>query len=130
MRKRNWTVVAAAALAMLAIGVPLASSAQTVSVKSKITIGSVGYRGKVTAANPNCVGGRTVVLKQKGNGILSRVETKSNGSWSAELEELNQKIKIPAKVFAEVKPSSQATAGQPIYMCGAAVSKTVEIAGG
>ena len=99
------------------------------SVKSEVTLGAAGYQGKVKATNSNCVGERTVVLKQKGNGVLSRVTTKANGSWKADLEELNEKLKIPAKVFAEVKPSTQATAG-PIYKCGAAISKTVEIAGG
>ena len=61
--------------------------------------------------------------------MLSRVKSKANGNWTADLEELNEKIKIPAKVFAEVKPSTEATAG-PIYKCGPAASKTVEIAGG
>jgi len=42
--------------------------------------------------------------------------------WKADLEELNENIEIPARVFAEVKPSTQATAG-PIYKCLAAVSK-------
>jgi hypothetical protein len=96
---------------------------------SEVTIGAVGYQGKVKATNSNCIGERTVVLKQKGNGVLSRVKSKANGSWQADLEELNENIKIPAKVFAEVKPSTQATAG-PIYKCQAAISKTVEIAGG
>lgn len=132
MRKRSWVAVVAALGATLALGVPLAISAgpgQTVNVKTTVTIGAVGYQGKVSAANPNCVGERTVVLKQKGNGVLSRVKSKPNGSWKADLEELNQNIKIPAKVYAEVKASTQATAG-PIYKCGAAVSKTAEIAGG
>ncbi|HWO47372.1 MAG TPA: hypothetical protein VNM41_04860, partial [Solirubrobacterales bacterium] len=81
------------------------------------------------AKNSNCVGERTVVLKQKGKGVISRATSKPNGSWRADLEELNENIKIPAMVFAEVKPSTQATAG-PIYKCLGAVSKTVEIAGG
>ncbi len=121
--------LALAAVALVAIPALAAGPGQTVKVKSEVTIGATGYQGKVKAANPNCVGERTVVLKQKGNGVLSRVESKANGSWIADLEELNQNIKIPAKVFAEVKPSTQATAG-PIYKCGAATSKTVEIAGG
>jgi hypothetical protein len=83
----------------------------------------------VKSKNANCVGERTVVLKQKGNGVLSRVKSKANGNWKADLDELNAKIEIPAKVFAEVKPMTQATAG-PIYKCLAATSKTVEIAGG
>ena len=102
---------------------------QTVKVKTTITIGATGYQGKVKAANPNCVGERTVVLKQKGNGVLSRAKSKANGSWKADLDELNENIKIPAKVYAEVKPMTQATAG-PIYKCLGATSKTVEIAGG
>jgi hypothetical protein len=124
--------VFAAAVAMLAFSVAAVSAdtpGQTVKIKSTITIGAAGYQGKVKAANPNCVEGRTVVLKQKGNGLLSRVETKPNGNWKADLEELNQNIEIPAKVFAEVKPATQGTAGT-IYKCLGAVSKTVEIAGG
>jgi hypothetical protein len=118
-----------AALTLVATAVAADGPGQTVKVKSTITIGAAGYQGKVKAANPNCVGERTVVLKEKGVGVLSRVESKANGNWRADLEELNENIKIPAKVFAEVKPGTQATAG-PIYKCLAAVSKTVEIAGG
>ena len=132
MRKQSWAGVAAAVGATLALGVPVAISAgpgQTVNVKSTVTIGATGYQGKVTATNSNCVGERTVVLKQKGNGVLSRVQSKANGNWKADLDELNANIEIPAMVYAEVKPSTQATAG-PIYKCAAAVSKTVEIAGG
>ena len=122
-------VLALAVVALVAIPAGAAGPGQTVKVKSRITIGAVGYQGKVKAANSNCVGERTVVLKQKGKGVLSRVKSKANGNWKADLEELNRNIKIPAKVFAEVKPSTQATAG-PIYKCLAATSKTVEIAGG
>jgi hypothetical protein len=118
-----------AVFALGATAIAATGPGQTVKVKSTITIGAAGYQGKVKSANSNCVGERTVVLKQKGNGVLSRVSSKPNGNWKADLEELNENIKIPAKVFAEVKPSTQATAG-PIYKCLAAVSKTVEIAGG
>jgi hypothetical protein len=119
----------AAVLACAVSAVFAAGPGETVKVKSTITIGAAGYQGKVKASNSNCVGERTVVLKQKGNGVLSRTTSKPNGNWKADLEELNENIKIPAKVFAEVKPSTQATAG-PIYKCLGAVSKTVEIAGG
>jgi hypothetical protein len=122
-------VLALAAIALVAIPAIAAGPGQSVKVKSEVTLGASGYQGKVKAANSSCVGERTVVLKQKGDGVLSRVKSKANGNWQADLEELNEKIKIPAKVFAEVKPSTQATAG-PIYKCGGAVSKTVEIAGG
>ena len=116
-------------VAALGAAVLAAGPGETVKVKSTITIGASGYQGKVKAANSNCVGERVVVLKQKGNGVLSRVESKPNGNWKADLEDLNENIKIPAMVFAEVKPNTQATAG-PIYRCLGAVSKTVEIAGG
>jgi hypothetical protein len=130
-RTSQWAVLGAAVAAMLALSAAAiaAEPGETVKVKSEVTLGASGYQGRVKAKNPNCVGERTVVLKQKGNGVLSRVESKPNGNWKADLEDLNENIKIPAKVFAELKPSTQATAG-PIYKCLGAVSKTVEIAGG
>jgi hypothetical protein len=132
MRRTSQLAVLGAALAAvlaLSAAAVAAGPGETVKVKSEVTLGASGYQGKVKAKNPNCVGERVVVLKQKGNGVLSRVESKPNGNWKADLEDLNENIKIPAKVFAEVKPSTQATAG-PIYKCLGAVSKTVEIAGG
>jgi hypothetical protein len=133
MRRTSQLVaLAAAVVAVLALGVSAVTAAgpgETVKVKSEVTLGASGYQGKVKAKNSNCVGERTVVLKQKGKGAISRAVSKPNGSWRADLEELNENIKIPAMVFAEVKPSTQATAG-PIYKCLGAVSKTVEIAGG
>jgi hypothetical protein len=133
MRRTSYfAALAAAAIAVLVLGasaVIAAGPGQTVKVKSTITLGASGYQGKVKADNSSCVGERTVVLKQKGNGVLSRSESKPNGNWRADLDALNENIKIPARVYAEVKPSTQATAG-PIYKCLGAVSKTVEIAGG
>ena len=129
---KSVALLTAACVAVLALGAAVVTAAepgQTVTVKSEVTLGATGYQGKVKAKNANCVEERTVVLKQVGNGVLSRVQSKPNGNWKADLEDLNANIKIPAKVFAEVKPLTQATAG-PIYKCGAAVSKTVEIAGG
>ena len=133
MRKRNRVGVLAAALVVaLAMAAPIVGAdgpGETVKVKSTITLGASGYQGKVKSANSNCIGERVVVLKQKGNGVLSRVESKANGNWKADLEELNENIKLPAKVFAELKPITQATAG-PIYRCLGAVSRTVTISGG
>ena len=133
MRKSKLVaLLGAATVAVMALGAVVVSAAepgQTVKVKSEVTLGASGYQGKVKSKNANCVGERIVVLKQKGHGVLSRVESKDNGNWKADLDELNAKIKIPAKVFAEVKPMTQATAG-PIYKCLSAVSRTVEIAGG
>ena len=131
MRKRNQVVTLAltALLALAASAVAAPQPGETVKVKSTVTIGASGYQGKVKSANSNCIGERIVVLKQKGNGVLSRVESKDNGNWKADLDELNENLEIPADVYAEVKPITQATAG-PIYRCLGAVSKTVEIAGG
>lgn len=129
---KSVALLMATSVAVLALGAAVVTAAgpgQTVTVKSEITLGAVGYQGKVKAKNANCVGDRTVVLKQKGNGVLSRVKTKPSGAWKADLEDLNKNIKIPAKVFAEVKPVTQGTAG-PIYKCLGATSQTREIAGG
>jgi hypothetical protein len=114
-------------VALVAIPAGAAGPGQTGEVKSEVTLGATGYQGKVKATNSNCVGERTVVLKQKGNGVLSRVKSKANGNWKADLDELNENIKIPAVVYAEVKPFSPAG---PVSKCGGAISKTVEIAGG
>ncbi len=134
MKKWNRVLVPAlAVVATLALTASVASSAagpgQTVKVKSEITLGAVGYQGKVKSKNSNCVGERIVVLKQKGKGVISRSKSKPNGNWKADLDELNAKIRIPAKVYAVVKPITQATAG-PIYKCLAATSRTVTISGG
>lgn len=135
MRKTNRVVVgAAAALATAALAIPVVASAgagpgQVVKVKTTSKLFKVGYRGKVVAANSNCVEGRKIVLKQKGRGVISRATSNAKGNWTADLDELNRKIKIPAKVFAVVKPSTQATAG-PIYRCLKATSRSVVIAGG
>ena len=124
MKKRNLAVLVAAMSALLALAVPTAMSA---GVKTTVTLGAAGYQGKVSSANSACVANRTVVLKQKGNGVISRAISKENGNWKADLDELNEKIKIPAMVYAEVKASSPAG---PVASCSAATSKTVEIAGG
>ncbi len=129
MSRTKWAgaalAVAVGVVAPAAIPAGAAMSGQT--VKSEVTIGAVGYQGKVKAANSSCVGERTVVLKQKGNGVLSRVKSKANGNWKADLDELNENIKLPAEVYAEVKPLSPPG---PIYKCEAATSKTVTISGG
>jgi len=127
-RTKKAGALAALALTIAAsLAIPAGAAKSAGEIKSEVTIGAVGYQGKVKAANPSCVGERTVVLKQKGNGVLSRVKSKANGSWKADLEELNENIEIPAMVYAEVKPSSPAG---PVSKCGGAISKTVEIGGG
>jgi hypothetical protein len=125
--RKTGAVLAAVASVVALVAIPAGAAKSSQTVKSEVTIGAVGYQGKVKAANSACVGKRTVVLKQKGNGVLSRVKSKANGNWKADLEDLNANIKIPAKVFAEVKSSSPAG---PVAKCGGAISRTVEIAGG
>jgi hypothetical protein len=127
MTKRKMLVALVTVGATLALAAPAAISAPTLGLKTTITLGAAGYQGKVSAANAACTAERSVVLKQKGNGVLSRVESKANGSWKADLDELNENIKIPAMVYAEVKASSPSG---PIATCLAATSRTVEIAGG
>jgi hypothetical protein len=127
MKNRISVLALAAVGATLVLGVPAATSATSGDVKTTVTLGSAGYQGKVSAADPTCVANRTVVLKQKGNGVLSRVTSKPNGNWKADLDQLNEKNKLPAMVYAEVKASSPAG---PVATCLSAVSRTVEIGGG
>jgi hypothetical protein len=129
--KRAGAALAAAAsvVALTAIPAGAAKPGQTVNVPTTLKISANGYKGKVTSGNSNCVAERTVVLKQKGHGVLGRTKSTETGSWEVSPEELKFKGPLPYKIYAEVKPLTQATAG-PIYKCEAATSKTVEIAGG
>jgi hypothetical protein len=99
---------------------------QTVELKSTITINPYGSAGKVSSANANCVESRQVVVKEKGYGKIGSTTTSSTGSWKAEPD---YKGNVPLKVWAEVKPVTQGTAGT-IYKCLAATSKTITINGG
>jgi hypothetical protein len=124
-------VLALAAVAALALAVPVTGLAaphpgQTVELKSTISINPYGNAGKVSAANPNCTESRTVVVKEVGIGKIGATTTSSTGSWKAEPK---YKGKLPFKIYAEVKPVSQGTAGT-IYKCLGAKSRTIEIAGG
>ena len=122
---------AAAAAAALALAVPVAGfaaseSGQTVEIKSTITINPYGSGGKVSASNPNCTESRSVVIKQVGIGKIGSTTTSSTGSWKAEPK---YKGALPFKVYAEVKPVTQGTAGT-IYKCLGAKSNTKTINGG
>ena len=131
MKSSKLVLVAAAAVAALALAVPVAGFAagepgQTVEIKATITINPYGSAGKVSASNPNCTEERQVVVKQVGVGRIGAIETSSTGSWKAEPKYKGQ---LPYKVYAEVKPVTQGTAGT-IYKCLGAKSRTVTIAGG
>ena len=121
--------LAASVVALAAIPAGAAKPGQTVNVPTTLKISAYGYKGRVTSGNSNCVAERTVVLKQKGQGVLGRTKSEDNGSWEVSPEDLHFKGPLPYKLYAEVKPLTQATAG-PIYKCLAATSKTITINGG
>jgi carbon monoxide dehydrogenase subunit G len=120
----------AAAIATAALAVPVIASAdhpgQTVELKSTITINPFGSAGKVSSSNANCVEDRQVIVKEKGYGKIGSTTTSSTGSWKAEPK---YKGNVPLKVWAEVKPVTQGTAGT-IYKCLGASSKIRTINGG
>jgi len=131
MKSSRLVLAAVAAVAALALAVPVAGFAagepgQTVEIKSTITINPYGSAGKVSASNPNCTESRTVVVKQVGIGKIGSTTTLSTGSWKAEPK---YKGGLPYKVYAEVKPVTQGTAGT-IYKCLGAKSPTKTINGG
>jgi hypothetical protein len=129
MKKRNLTLAAAVA-AVVALALPVLAIAdhpgQTVELKSTITMNPYGSAGKVSAANANCVESRQVIIKEKGFGKVGSTTTSSTGSWKAEPK---YKGNVPFKIWAEVKPVTQGTAGT-IYKCLDATSKVRTIRGG
>jgi len=129
MKKRNLTLAAAVA-AVLALALPVLAIAgqpgQTVELKTTITINPYGSAGKVSAANANCVESRQVIIKEKGYGKIGSTTTSSTGSWKAEPK---YKGEVLLKIWAEVKPVTQGTAGT-IYKCLGATSKIRTINGG
>ncbi len=131
MSKRKRVIgLFAAAIATAALAVPVAASAdhpgQTVTIKSTITMNPYGNAGKVSSSNANCVEGRQVVIKEKGKGKIGSATTNANGGWKAEPK---YKGNVPFKIYAEVKPLTQGTAGT-IYKCLGATSKVRTISGG
>ena len=81
--KKAGVALAALVGAVVLIAIPAAASGpgQTVNVPSTLKISAYGYKGKVTSGNSNCVAERSVVLKQKGHGVLGRDKSEDNGSW-------------------------------------------------
>jgi hypothetical protein len=129
MKKRNLTLAAAVAV-VVALALPVLALAdhpgQTVELKTTITMNPYGSAGKVSAANANCVESRQVIIKEKGHGKIGSTTTSSTGSWKAEPK---YKGDVPLKIWAEVKPVTQGTAGT-IYKCLGATSKVRTINGG
>jgi hypothetical protein len=129
-KRKRTTGLFAAALATAALAVPVAASAdhpgQTVTIKSSITMNPFGSAGKVSSSNANCLEQRQVVIKELGKGKIGSTTTSSTGSWKAEPK---YKGSVPFKIYSEVKPLSQGTAGT-IYKCLGATSKTRTISGG
>jgi len=125
--KAGLTALAAAAvMATAVVSAGANEPGETVTLKSTLSINPYGNGGKVTASNANCVEGRTVVVKQQGKGKIGSATTNVNGGWHAEPK---YKGGLPFKVYAEVKPVTQGTAGT-IYKCLGATSRTVTINGG
>ncbi len=132
MSKGKWVSrLCVAAIATAALAVPVVASAdhpgQTVELKSTITVNPVASAGKVSSSNANCVEDRQVVVKEKGFGKIGSTTTSSTGSWKAEPKYKGNAP--PLKVYAEVKPVTQGTAGT-IYKCLGATSKVRTITGG
>ncbi|HKB50757.1 MAG TPA: hypothetical protein VKC63_04950 [Solirubrobacterales bacterium] len=129
--KRVRAGVAAPLLALAIAGLVAipAGATKTVSISSTLQISAYGYFGKVKSPNSGCVEDRSVVLKQKGYGVLGRDTSDGEGRWKVDPETLHYKGKLPFKIYAEAKPLSQGAAGT-IYKCLAATSKTITINGG
>jgi hypothetical protein len=122
-------VASALAIAVAGLAAIPAGATKTVSISSTLQISAYGYFGKVKSPNSGCVEDRSVVLKQKGHGVLGRTKSTDTGKWEVSPESIHYKGQLPYKIYAEVKPLSQGTAGT-IYKCLGATSKTIEIAGG
>jgi hypothetical protein len=130
-RKRIGSSIAAmaAALALAGLVVASAGASKVVTISSTIQVGPFGNIGKVKSPNSGCVSSRKVVLKQKGYGALGKATTDDQGKWEVPIESIKYKGGLPYKVYAEVKPLSQGTAGT-IYKCLGATSKIRTINGG
>ncbi|HSS05251.1 MAG TPA: hypothetical protein VLK89_08725 [Solirubrobacterales bacterium] len=126
--KAGLTTLAVVTMAAALVAVP-AGATKIVNVSSTLTISQYAYKGKVSAANPACIAERAVVLKQQGHGVLGRAQSTETGKWEVNPEDLHFKGQLPYKIYAELKPKSEGTAGT-IYKCGGATSKTITINGG
>lgn len=121
--------VSVLALAALTLAALPAGATKTVNVPSSLQISAYGYFGKVKSPNSGCLAERKVVLKQAGHGVLGSDTSDEEGRWKVGPEGLHYKGQLPYKIYAELKPLSQGTAGT-IYKCGGATSKTITINGG
>lgn len=126
--KRAGAAMALAIGAAVVAALP-AAAMNPVKVPSTLQISAYGYFGKVKSPNSNCLAERRVVLKQKGQGVLGSDTSDDQGRWKVDPEDLDFKGPLPYRLYAELKPITQATAG-PIYKCDGATSKTVTLSGG
>ena len=72
------TALAVAAIAIVGRWRRARAATKTVSIPSKVSLSAYGYKGKVTSSNKACASERTVVLKQKGHGVLGRTKSKAS----------------------------------------------------
>jgi hypothetical protein len=128
--KRMFAALAAFAVSAVAVALFVAPAGATrvVRIHSRLTINVYGNGGKVKG-NANCTEERTVVVKQRGHGRIGATKSGKGGHWHVAPEDLKFKGRLPFRVYAEVKPLSEGTAGT-IYRCLAATSRTITIAGG
>ena len=135
------TVVAAAAMAMAVVSASANEPGETVTLKSTITINPYGYNaGKVTAVErelrrgaqgrPQAEGGTgqdRAATTDVHQGFAGTLTAPSGAATTRAEASSGQRSRF--KVYAEVKPVTQGTAGT-IYKCLGATSKTITINGG
>ena len=130
-KSKRVTGLFAAAVATAALAVPVVASAdhpgQTVELKSTITINPYGSAGKVIRGERELRrGAARSSSRRRASARSAPRPPSSTGSWKAEPK---YKGNVPFKVYAEVKPVTQGTAGT-IYKCLGATSKIRTINGG
>ncbi len=122
MSRRTWRGrITGIALGGVLAAVALAPAGASAGSPSTLQISAYGYFGKVKSPSQPCVADRTVVLKQKGQGVLGRDTSDEKGRWKVDPEDLHFKGRLPYKIYAEVKAAGK---------CAAATSKTIVINGG
>jgi hypothetical protein len=123
------TCVALLAL-IAALGSGSALASRTVTIRSKVSIGSTGlrFRGRVSSSNPACAEDRKVVLyKAVGGGpdeAFGHTKTDRKGRWSIEVSGFAGVSLTP--FYAKATRLSEGAAGT-IYVCSAARSKTIKL---
>ena len=118
-------MIGAAAVAVaVAFGLSSAEATRIVRIASHVSIQSKGltFKGKVTARNHACEGGRKVTLHRTNGDVLGSTRTHSDGHWKITAQ--GSAGITQGRFFAKVKRLSQGAAGT-IYVCKGAKSRTI-----